>query len=109
MHNVLNPAILAILLASVASAQEVPSIDAARRAYHTGDYGRSLALFERLARERDDAEAAESAGFMLLQGPALYGSQVRRDPARATVLLVQAARAGRPGAEFMLNMLDQAE
>lgn len=109
MRNVLNPAILGLVLASAVSAQELPSIDAARRAYHVGDYGRSLALFERLARERDDAEAAESAGFMLLQGQALYGGQVRRDPERATALLVQAARAGRPGAEFMLNMLDQAE
>ena len=73
-----------------------------------GQYSRSLALYERLA-ANGDAEAAERAGFMLLQGDAFYGRQVRRDVGRATALLVQAARSGRPGAGFMLNMLESSD
>jgi TPR repeat protein len=85
------------------------SIDAARQAYYHGRYGEALALFERLARERGNAEAAERAGFMRLQGAALYGTAVRRDVSRATELLLQAARAGRPPAQFMLDMIEQGD
>jgi TPR repeat protein len=85
------------------------SIDAARQAYYSGRYGEALALFERLARDRGDAEAAERAAFMLMQGAALYGSAVRRDMPRATELLLQAARAGRRPAQFMLDMIEQSD
>lgn len=85
------------------------SIDAARQAYYSGRYGEALALFERLARERGDAEAAERAAFMLMQGAALYGSAVRRDVPRAAELLLQAARAGRRPAQFMLDMIEQGD
>lgn len=80
----------------------------AQQAYYQGHYGHSLALFERLAAQRD-AEAADCAGFMLLQGSGLYGPQVRQDLPRATALLQQAAQAGRPGAGFLLNMLQRTD
>jgi TPR repeat protein len=85
------------------------SIDAARQAYYHGRYGEALALFERLARERGDAEAAERAGFMRLHGATLYGAAVRRDVPLAAALLLQAARAGRPPAQFMLEMIEQSD
>lgn len=100
--------LLALTLSQAAWAQKPPSIVDAQQAYYHGHYGRSLALFERLAAGQD-AEAAECAGFMLLQGHNLYGSAVRRDVDRARVLLLQAARAGRPGAAFMLNMLERSD
>jgi uncharacterized protein YjiS (DUF1127 family) len=46
---------------------------------------------------------------MLLQGDAFYGRQVRRDVGQATALLAQAARSGRPGAGFMLHMLESSQ
>ena len=100
--------LLALTLSHAAWAQSAPSIIDAQRAYYQGQYGRSLALFEGLA-ARQDAEAAECAGFMLLQGHSLYGPDVRRDAERAKVLLLQAARAGRVGAGFMLNMLERSD
>jgi len=68
----------------------------------------SLAMFEQLA-GRHNAEAAECAGFMLLMGEGMYGAQVRRDVERAKVLLVEAAAAGRPGAAFLLNMIERTD
>ncbi len=85
-----------------------PTLADAQRAYHVGQYRTSLAMFEQLAR-RHNAEAAECAGFMLLMGEGLYGQQVRRDVERAKVLLVEAAAAGRPGAAFLLNMIERTD
>ena len=85
-----------------------PTIDDAQQAYHSGQFGRSLALFEALA-ARNNAEAAECAGFMLLMGESMYGPQVRRDVERAKVLLVEAAAAGRAAAGFMLNMVERTD
>jgi TPR repeat protein len=85
------------------------SINEAREAYYRGRYGDALALFERLARDHGNAEAAERAGFMLLHGASLYGAAVRRDVPRASELLLQAARAGRPPALFMLDMIEQSD
>ncbi|MBC7940814.1 MAG: hypothetical protein H7Z19_13805 [Chitinophagaceae bacterium] len=84
------------------------SMQEAQQAFYNGQYGRSLALFERLA-ERHNAEAAECAGFMLLYGDTLYGSEVRRNLPRAKALLLQAARTGRPAASFILNMLERTD
>jgi TPR repeat protein len=101
--------LIAILMAlgvgAAATAQTAQTIADANRAYYFGQYKRSLALYEQLA-ATGNAEAAERAGFMLLQGDGLYGRQVGRDVDRATALLIQAAQASRPGAGFMLNMLD---
>jgi TPR repeat protein len=94
---------LCLVCASFSHA-EPARIEAAHRAYHQGQFDRSLMLYEQLAAQ-GDAEAAERAGFMLMQGPAVYGPQVRPDPARATALLEQAAGAGRPHAVFVLGMM----
>jgi hypothetical protein len=99
---------MALALSTAAGAQAAPSIVDAQHAYYQGRYDKSLQLFESLA-ARQDGEAAECAAFMLLQGHDLYGSKVRRDVDRARVLLLQAARAGRPGAIFMLNMLERSD
>ena len=99
---------MALALSSAAGAYAAPSIVDAQHAYYQGRYAISLELFESLA-ARQDGEAAECAAFMLLQGHNLYGSDVRRDVDRARVLLLQAARAGRPGAVFMLNMLERID
>jgi hypothetical protein len=85
-----------------------PSIAAAQQAYYEGRYDQSLVMFERLAAQQN-AEAAECAGFMLLQGDQLYGTQVRRNVPRARALLLQAASLGRPGAAFILNMLERTD
>lgn len=83
-------------------------IDEAHRAYHLGQFEHSLTLYERLA-ARGDAEAAERAGFMLLQGAPIYGNRVRHDPNRAVSLLQQAARAGRSPARYMLGLIEASD
>jgi TPR repeat protein len=85
-----------------------PTIAEAQRAYREGQYSRSLVLFKSLAAQHN-AEAAECAGFMLLMGEPMYGSQVRRNVERAKELLVQAAAAGRTGAGFLLNMVERTD
>ncbi|MFW5330622.1 hypothetical protein [Hydrogenophaga sp. ZJX-1] len=108
-HTLHTPLIGAILLAAASFASAEPlRIDAAHQAYHGGEYQRSLVLYERLAAQ-GNAEAAERAGYMLLQGAAAYGPQIPRDLARATALLEQAAGAGRQTALFFLSMLGSAD
>src|SRR5262245_53128526 len=85
------------VLASASSTRKPPTLEEAQQAYHSGQFGRSLAMFEALAAQ-SNAEAAECAGFMLLMGEAMYGKEVHRDVERAKVLLVEAAAAGRAGA-----------
>lgn len=99
---------LATGFVAVAHAQAAMPLEEAHHAYYHEDYARSLALYEVLA-ATGDAEAAERAGFMLLHGSGLFGGQVARDRERALVLLVQAARAERPGARFLLNMLERSD
>lgn len=100
-------ALLALLVAAAWSAQPT-TMDEANRAYYLGRYAHALALYERLA-AAGHAEAAERAGFMRLEGGAMYGAQVGRDLGKAAAWLTQAARSGRPGAGFVLNMLDGAD
>ena len=72
----------AILLASATLANAEPArIELAHQAYHWGQYERSLTLYEQLAAQ-GDAEAAERAGYMLMQGADLYGPRVPRNLAR---------------------------
>jgi hypothetical protein len=107
----LTAVVLALTFAlgtTAAFAQDKPVISEAHEAYYYEQFGRSLALYEGLA-AAGNAEAAERAGFMLLQASGVYGPQVTRDVQRAHALLVQAAKAGRPGASFMLNMMDRVE
>jgi TPR repeat protein len=98
---------LALCLAALAgagpAAAQAPRIEQAHQAYHFARYAQSLALYEQFAAQ-GDAEAAERAGYMLMQGPAAYGPGVPRDVPRATAWLEQAARAGRPHASFVLGM-----
>ena len=84
------------------------TIQEAAQAYHAGHYQRALSLYDQLA-QRGNAEAAERAGFMLLQANGHYGVEVRRDMDRARVLITQAARADRAAAGFMLNMLENTD
>lgn len=99
----------AILLASATLTNAEPArIELAHQAYHWGQYERSLTLYEQLAAQ-GDAEAAERAGYMLMQGADLYGPRVPRNLARATALLEQAAVAGRQHAVFVLGMMGNAD
>ncbi len=91
-----------------AQAQVAPSIQQAAQAYHAGQYQLALTLYEQLA-QQGNAEAAERAGFMLLQANGHYGVQVRRDMDRARALITQAAKADRSAAGFMLNMLENTD
>lgn len=100
-------AALCIALTGAAHAQASP-IELAHQAYHQGQFQQSLKLYQQLAAS-GNAEAAERAGYMLLQGPGAYGPQVPRDPARATALLEQAAGAGRTHAVFVLGMMNGAD
>lgn len=93
---------------AIARSDSAVTIDQAHHAYYQGQFRRSLLMYEQLA-QGGNAEAAERAGFMLVQGDGLYGKQVRRDLERATVLLTRAAKAGRPGAGFMLNMMERTD
>ena len=95
-------------LSASAQAQVEPTIHDAAYAYHAGQYQRALSLYEQLA-QQGNAEAAERAGFMLLQANGHYGVQVRRDAGRARALITQAARADRVAAGFMLNMLENTD
>lgn len=99
----------AICLAAAGFAHAEPArIEAAHQAYHVGQFDRSLMLYEQLAAQ-GNAEAAERAGYMLMQGEGFYGPKVRPDPARATLLLEQAASAGRANAVFVLGMTNAAD
>jgi TPR repeat protein len=93
---------------AVAAAPASVSMADAQQAYYQGQYRRSLQMFERLAASHN-AEAAEAAGFMLLHGEQLYGQQVLRNLPRAKAYLVQAARSGRAGAGFILNMIERTD
>ena len=93
---------------AVARAQPAPTIEQAHRAYYLGQHHLSLALYQQLA-IHGNAEAAERAGFMLLQGERNRTRVSERDAARAMELLLQAAQAGRPGAGFILNMLEGSD
>lgn len=105
----LSAALLAAALCTSAwSAGPANPIEEANHAYYLEQYARSLSVYQKLA-AAGNAEAAERAGFMLFQGDALYGRQIKRDPERARALLTQAAMAGRPGAGFMLNMLERTD
>lgn len=84
------------------------TLQEAAQAYHVGQYQRALNLYEQLAHS-GNAEAAQRAGFMLLQANGHYGTQVRRDVDRARTLITQAARADHVAAGFMLNMLESTD
>ncbi|MDR7096352.1 hypothetical protein [Hydrogenophaga laconesensis] len=99
----------ALCLAFTGIAQaEPPRLELAHKAYHQGQFDRSLTLYEQLAAQ-GDAEAAERAGYMLMHGAGIYGPMVRPDPARATALLEQAANAGRASALFVLGMTNSTD
>lgn len=103
-------ALLAALCLSLTGAAraEANAIEVAHQAYHQGRFQQSLSLYQELA-VSGNAEAAERAGYMLMQGPSTYGPQVPRDPARATALLEQAAGAGRSNAAFVLGMMSGSD
>jgi TPR repeat protein len=85
-------------------AAETMTIAEAHHAYYTGQYDRSLAMYTQLA-EAGNAEAAERAGFMLLQHEDVFGKQVQRNVPRARELIMQAAMAGCTGANFLMSMV----
>lgn len=98
----------AVTFGAVAAVRLPAGLDDAHQAYYDEQFERSLALYERLAAAGDPV-AAERAGFMRLAGEPLYGPQVRRDVDKARALLLQAAKADRPGAGFLLGMLERTE
>ena len=110
MSHIHAPRLVATLcLAFAGLAHAEPNrLEVAHQAYHRGQFDRSLMLYEQLAAQ-GNAEAAERAGYMLMQGAGVYGPQVRPDPARATLLLEQAASAGRAHAVFVLGMTNAAD
>ena len=107
-RRILSAVVLATAMSGSWAGNKRPTIGEAQHAYHVGQYRHSLALFETLAAQHN-AEAAECAGFMLLMGEPMYGSQVRRDVDRAKGFLVEAAAAGRSGAGFLLNMVERTD
>ena len=107
-RKTLIASLLGAALAAGALAQDPPAITDAHTAYYHEQFGRALAMYEALA-ATGNAEAAERAGFMLLQGSGMFGPEVGRDPVRARALLGQAALAGRPGANFLLNLLVRSD
>jgi TPR repeat protein len=75
----------------------------ADEAYAADHFAAALEIYVQLATS-GDARAAELAGQMLFMGERLYGKQVARDLGRAIELLTQAQRAGRPIAEYLLQV-----
>lgn len=106
--SVLASALLGSAVATAVRPPDAASLLEAHRAYYYEQFDRSLALYEKLA-AAGDAAAAERAGFMRLTGEPLYGPRVQRDLLRAEALLTQAAQANRPGAAFLLGMLERTE
>jgi len=107
-RKILVSTLLAVAFVGPACAanEATSDIEEAHRAYYMGQSGQALKIYRQLA-AAGDAEAAERAGFMLLIAA---GEQPgKADIARATALLVQAARAGRHGAVFVLGMLGSAD
>lgn len=104
MLKTLTLAALAVSLHATSFANETATLAEANRAYYAGQYDRSLTMYRQLA-EAGNAEAAERAGFMLLYGEDVFGKQVQRNVPRAHELILQAARAGRAGAGFLMNMV----
>lgn len=110
IHQTAFSVLLALALGSPAWAGNEASalIEEAHSAYYHGEYERSLQIYERLA-AGGHAEAAERAGFMLLQAAGASARGGRADIARATAWLHLAAGAGRPGAVFLLGMMDSPD
>ncbi len=75
--------------------------------YQRQNFSAALEIYQQLAASGDD-RAAELAGQMYAHGESLYGDSVRRDPAKASQLLSQAARAGRPVAIQLLGKTNVA-
>lgn len=92
-----------LALPPAASAQQDAWDDAAV-AYETQHFARALALYEQLAMT-GHARAAEIAGAMLFYGEPLYGTEVRRDRARAVVLLQRVPAVDHPGAAYLLRRI----
>lgn len=93
------------ILACTPSWAQGASADA-DRAFADGRYAVALTLYQQRAVE-GDAAAAELAGQMYYYGATVYGDEVRRDLARARSLLVQAAEAGRPLANYLARQLER--
>ena len=109
MRTLASTASLVVLaFGPIVCAQHAATIEQAHPAYYLGQHDRSLALYQQLA-AGGNAEAAERAGFMLLQGERSRAGPAARDAGRAMELLLQAAQAGRPGAGFILNMLEGSD
>ena len=89
-------------------AQPEPTIADAHRAHYLGQPLQALALYERLA-ATGNHEAAEFAGFLLLRRAGTCSTRSVGDADRAAALLLQAARAGRPVAGGLLNLLDNTD
>lgn len=107
-NRIFAASMMLVSLTGPTMAQSKPTLEQANLAYYTGEYARSLQLYGQLA-SSGNAEAAERAGFMLLQANGHYGPHVRRDVNRAMSLITQAARSDRVGAGFQLNMLELTE
>jgi TPR repeat protein len=103
MLKTLTLAALAVTLHTRLAAETV-TLGEAHQAYYAGQYERSLTMYRQLA-EAGNAEAAERAGFMLLQDEEVFGKQVQRNAPKARELIMQAAMAGRTGAAFLMNMV----
>ena len=70
------------------------------------DYAEMLQWL-RSAAERDHRAAQEMLGVVLLQGPALFGPQVARDPCAARDWLVRAAEQGSEIGRLLRNLLNR--
>jgi len=68
-------------------------LELAMDAYEHSHYAESVRLL-RPAAEGGELRAQEMLGFMHLYGPALYGTEVPRDPEQARYWLERAAAAG---------------
>lgn len=100
-HLLLGVAAAAMLLVTAAAADDAASYRAGLELYERGHYAAAL---DALARSADagNVRAQEMAGFMLLAGPALYGSAVPRDRAGGRAWLLRAARSGSAPARAMV-------
>jgi len=114
-YFIARPLVLLLFAALAAGAATVPSgpgltteqlYELALEAQSHREYGRMLEHLNEAA-QRGHVGSQELLGVVLLQGPALFGPQVARDPCAARQWLMRAAEQGSEVGRLHRNLLNR--